>query len=100
MSDNLPSSTTFFSQIMNSNKIVGLHLFRCNREVSMVNLPNVSHLILIDSLDSLNCYSLSLNIRSIQIILYYQSLPCTTMDWTALRALLYNMRIPPNDTSC
>ena len=111
MSNNLASSTTLFSQIMSSNKIVELHLYRCNREVSM-DLPNVSHLILIDSLYSLNCYSLSLNIRSIQIILHYQCLASTTVDWTilcalstlpllkSLRILLYNMRIPPDDTSC
>ena len=111
MSDNLASSTTFFPQIMSSNKIVELHLYRCNGQVSM-NIPNISHLILIDSLDSLNCYSLSLNIRSIQIILHYQSLPFTTVDWTALcvlstlpllkslHILLYDMRIPPDDTSC
>ena len=111
MSDNHVSSTTFFSQIMSSNKIVELHLYRCNRQVS-IDLPNVSHLLLIDSLDSLNCNSLSLNIRSIHIILHYQSLPFTTVDWTALRALstlpllkslrvlLYDMRIPPDDTSC
>ena len=111
VSDNLASSTTFFSQIMSSNKIVELHLYRCNRKISM-DLPNVSHLILIDSLDSLNCYSLSSNIRSIQIILHYQSLLFTTVDWTtlcalstlpllkSLRILLYDMRIPPDDASC
>ncbi|CAF2835867.1 unnamed protein product [Rotaria sp. Silwood2] len=50
MSDNLPSSITFLSQIVSSNKIRELHLYRCNRQISM-NLPNVSHLILVDSLD-------------------------------------------------
>ncbi|CAF4861796.1 unnamed protein product, partial [Rotaria sp. Silwood1] len=111
MSDNLASSTSFFSQIMSSNKIVELHLYRCNRQVSM-NLPNVSHLILIDSLDSLNSTSLSLNIRSIQIILHYECLSFAAGDWTALhslstlpllnslRIILYSMRIPPDDTNC
>ncbi|CAF4110932.1 unnamed protein product, partial [Rotaria sordida] len=111
MSDNLASSTSFFSQIMSSNKIMELHLYRCNRQVSM-NLPNVSHLILIDSLDSLNSSSLSLNIRSIQIILHYQCLSFAGGDWTALhslstlpllnslRIILYGMHIPPDDTNC
>ncbi|CAF1480215.1 unnamed protein product [Rotaria sp. Silwood1] len=111
MSDNLASSATLFPQLMTSNKIVELHLFRCNRQVSM-HLPNVSHLVLIDSLDSLNSCSLSLNIRSIQIILHYECLRLATGDWTALHSLsilpllkslrifLYGMHIPPDDTSC
>ncbi|UJR13321.1 hypothetical protein I4U23_000339 [Adineta vaga] len=96
---------------MSSNNIVELHLFRCNRETS-IDLPNVSHLNLIDSLDSLHCNLFSLNIRSVQIILHYECLCFAPVDWTTLRALstlpllksfrilLYDMRIPPDDTSC
>jgi hypothetical protein len=77
-----------------------------------MNLPNVSRLILIDSLDSLNSSSLSLNIRFIQIVLNYECLHFASGDWTALRALstlpllnslrviLYGMHIPPDDTNC
>ncbi|UJR13317.1 hypothetical protein I4U23_000335 [Adineta vaga] len=76
-----------------------------------MNLPNVSHLNLIDSLDSLHYSSLSLNIRSIQIILHYEFLHFATDDWSSLRALstlpllkslhilLYGMHIPPNSKS-
>ncbi|CAF2487096.1 unnamed protein product [Rotaria sp. Silwood2] len=111
MSDNLPSSTTFFSQIMSPNKIVELHLLRCNRQVS-ANLPNLTNLILTDSLDSLNTCLFSRNIRSIQITLHHQSFRYTPVDWIALstlsnlpllsslRILLYAMYISPDDTSC
>ncbi|CAF4959241.1 unnamed protein product [Rotaria sp. Silwood1] len=111
MSDNLPSSTTFFSHLISSNEIVELHLLRCDRQVS-VNLPNIRHLILTDSLDSLNSSQLLRNIRSIQITLHHQCTSFATCDWTALRKLsslpelnslrmlLYNMHIPPDDTSC
>ncbi|CAF4968444.1 unnamed protein product [Rotaria sp. Silwood1] len=111
MSDNLPSCTTFLSQIVSSNKIRELHLYRCNRQISM-NLPYVSHLILVDSLDSLNSKSLPLNIRSIQIIVHYECLHFATTDWTALRILsslpllkslrilLYDIHNSPDDASC
>jgi hypothetical protein len=111
MSGNLLSSATFFSQVVSSNKIVELNLYRCNGQIS-IDLPNVSHLNLVDSLDSLNSSSLSLNIRSIQIILHHESLPFATGDWTALhtlstlpllkslRIVLYGMHTPPDNTSC
>lgn len=110
MSDNLPSCTTLLSHMMFPNKIVDLQLFRCKRQVSM-NLPNVSHLNLIDSLDALRSNSLPFNVRSIQIVLHHECLRFSTDDWTILRALstlpllkslrilLYDMRIPPDDTS-
>ncbi|CAF4470419.1 unnamed protein product [Rotaria socialis] len=108
---NLPSSATFFSHLISSNEIFELHLLRCDRQVSM-NLPNLRHLILTDSLDSLNSFQLSKNIRSIQITLHHQCTNFATCDWTALRklsslpelnslrVLLYNMHISPDDTSC
>ncbi|CAF2725237.1 unnamed protein product [Rotaria sp. Silwood2] len=111
MSDNVPSSTSLFSKIMSSNKIVELNLYRCNRNISM-NLPNLNHLSLIDSIDSLNSCSLSTNIRSIQIVLHYECLRFASGDWTdlrrlsilpllkSLRILLYGMHIPPDSTDC
>ncbi|CAF1271985.1 unnamed protein product [Adineta ricciae] len=110
MSDNLPSCSTLLSNVIFPNKIVELQLFRCNRHVSM-NLPNVSHLNLIDSLDSLRSNSLPFNVRTIQIVLHHECLHFATDDWTILRALstlpllkslrilLYDMRIPPDHTS-
>ncbi|CAF2781648.1 unnamed protein product [Rotaria sp. Silwood2] len=110
MSHNLPSSIPFFSHIVSSNQITELHLLRCDREIS-VNLPSVTHPILIDSLDSLNSGSFSSNIRFVQITLLYDCLPFAKGDWTALHCLsilpqlhsphvlLYDMRTPPDDTS-
>ena len=111
MSDNLASSVAFLPHIMSSNQIVELHLLRCDRQI-FLNLPSLSHLILIDSLDSLNSCTLLTNIQSIQIILHYQYLRFGNNDWTvlrtlstlprliSLRVLLYNMRISPDATSC
>ncbi|CAF1400667.1 unnamed protein product [Adineta steineri] len=111
VSDNLASPASFFPQIMSSNRIMELRLYRCNRQVSM-NLSNVSHLILIDGLDSLNSSLLSLNIRSIQIILHHECLRFAADDWTALhtlstlpllnslRIILYGMHSPPDGTNC
>ncbi|CAF4001642.1 unnamed protein product [Rotaria sp. Silwood1] len=73
MSGHLPSSTILFSPITSPNKIVELHLLRCHRQIC-VNLPNLTNLILTDSLDSLNSYSFS-NFRF------------TTVDWIALSTL-------------
>ncbi len=111
MSDNLPSSVAFLPHIMSSNQIVELHLLGCNRQISL-NLPSLSRLILIDSLDSLNSCTLLTNIQSIQIILHHQYLCFGNDDWTILRTLstlprlislrvvLYDMRVPPDDASC
>ena len=111
MSDNISVSTNILSHVMSSDQIVELDLFRCDRQVSF-DFPLVTHLILIDSLDSLNSRSLSTNIRSIQLILHHECLTFTSGDWTALRTLsnlpllnslrvlLYNMLNPPDDTSC
>ena len=108
MSDNLPSPASIFSHVMHPNQIVELHLFRCDRKLA-VNLPNLKHLVLTHSLDSLNSSSLSRNIRSIQITLYHQCLHFANLDWTvltklsslpllnSLRVLLYDMHIPPNE---
>ena len=110
MSDNLPSPASIFSHVMHPNQIVQLHLFRCDRKL-VVNLPNLRHLVLTDSLDWLNTPFLSTNIRSIQITLYHQCLRFTNIDWTvltklsglpllnSLRILLYDMRISPDDES-
>lgn len=110
MSDNIPPFIALLSDVMSSNQIVELHLCRCNRQISF-NLPMVTHLTLVDSLDSLNSRSLSTNIRSIQIILHQECRAFTNGDWTALRAVsalpllkslrvyLYDMRTPPNHTS-
>jgi hypothetical protein len=96
---------------MFSNQIVELHLIGCNRQISL-NFPSLSRLILIDSLDSLNSCTLLTNIQSIQIILHRQYLCFGNDDWTILRILstlprlnslrvvLYDMRVPPDDTSC
>lgn len=95
---------------MHPNQIVELHLFRCDRKI-VVNLSNLRHLVLTDSLDSLNTSSLLTNIRSIQITVYHQYLRFANIDWTvltklsglpllnSLRILLYNMRISPDDQS-
>ncbi|CAF1375226.1 unnamed protein product [Rotaria sordida] len=111
MSDNISSFAAFLSHVISSNRIVELHLFRCDRQISL-NLPMVTHLTLIDSLDALNARSLSTNIRSIQIILHHECLDFASGNWTALRVLstlpllnslrvlLYNMLNPPDDTSC
>jgi len=73
MSDNIPSPATLLSHVMSPNQIVELHLLRCDRQISL-NLPIVTHLTLIDSLDALNTRLLSTNIRSIRIILHCQCL--------------------------
>ncbi len=111
VSDNIAVSIDVLSHIMSSDQIVELDLFRCDRQVSL-DFPFATHLILIDSLDSLNSRSLSTNIRSIQLILHHECLAFTSGDWTALRMLsnlpllnslrviLYNMLNPPDDTSC
>jgi hypothetical protein len=111
MSDNLPSFVTFLPHIISSNQIVELHLFRCDRQIS-VNLPTVSRLTLINSLDSLNSCTHLTNTQSIQIILDHQYFYLGNDDWTVLRTLstlprlislrivLYDMRDSPNDTSC
>jgi hypothetical protein len=111
VSDNLPSFAAFLPHIISSNQIVELHLFRCDRQ-SSVNLPSVSRLILTDSLDSLNGCRYLTNLQSIQIILHYRSHRFGNDDWTvlrtistlprlfSLRVLLYNMRIPLDDTTC
>lgn len=111
ISDNIPSSAILLPHVMSLNKIIGLRLYRCNRQISL-KLPMVTHLTLIDSLDSLNSRSLSTNIRSIQIILHHPCLDFTNGDWIALRTLsalpvlkslrvlLYDMLNPPDDTSC
>ena len=110
MSDNLPSPASIFSHIVNPTQIIELHLLRCDRQI-VVNLPNLRHLILINSLDSLNSFSLSTNIRSIQITVYHQCLHFANIDWTvltklsslpllnSLRILLYNMGISLDDQS-
>jgi hypothetical protein len=111
MSDNLPSFVAVLPYIMSSNEIVELHLLGCDRNVSL-NFPFVSRLILTDSLDSLNNCTLLTNIQSIQITLHYRCLRFGNDDWTVLRTLstlprlkslrilLYDMRVPPNDTTC
>ncbi|CAF4017623.1 unnamed protein product [Rotaria sp. Silwood2] len=74
-------------------------------------LPNNQLFQTSDSLDSLNSGSFSSNIRFVQITLLYDCLPFAKGDWTALHCLsillqlhslhvlLYDMRIPPDDTS-
>jgi hypothetical protein len=111
VSDNVPSLAAFLPCIMSSNQIVEVHLLGCDRKVSL-NVPFMSRLILTDSLDSLNNFTHSTNIQSIQIILHYRCLRFGNDDWTVLRTLstlprlkslrllLYDMRDPPNDTSC
>ncbi|CAF3361268.1 unnamed protein product [Rotaria sp. Silwood2] len=91
MSDNIPSSATLLSHVMSWNQIVELHLFRCDSQISF-NLPMVTHLTLIDSLNALNtCFTgddwIALHILS--------TLPLLNSS----RVLLYDMRNPTNDTS-
>lgn len=95
---------------MSANQIVELHLFNCDRQISL-NFPVLSRLTLTNSFDSLNSCSLFTNIRSIQINLI-QCRDFPSIDWTTLRTLstlplltslrfvLYDMHIPPDDTSC
>ncbi|CAM4978380.1 unnamed protein product [Rotaria socialis] len=109
--DNHPSPTTFFSHIMISNQVTELRLSKCDK-TTPINLSNVTHLILTDSLDSLNSCSLSTSIRSIQITLHHKWLNLGNDDWNAfrklstlpmlksLRVLLRNMHTPPDDASC
>ncbi|CAF4315515.1 unnamed protein product [Rotaria sp. Silwood2] len=109
--DNHPSPTTFFSHIVISNQVTELRLSQCDKKTS-VNLSNITHLILTDSLDSLNNCSLSTRIRSIQITLNHKWLRFGNDDWNAfrrlstlpmlksLRVLLRGMHTPPDDTSC
>ncbi|CAF4703699.1 unnamed protein product [Rotaria sp. Silwood2] len=111
ISNNFPSLATSFPHIMFSNQVIELHLSRCDRQIS-VNLPTIDHLIITDSLDSLNSCFLSRNIRSIQITLNHEHLHLARNDWSdlptlstlpflkSLRILLYGMNNPPNDTSC
>ena len=111
MSDNLPSSVSLLSGIIFSNQIVEMHLFRCDREISL-NFPSLSRLVLVDSLDVLNNLTSLINIQSIQIALHYQFLCFGNDNWAVLRVLstlprlaslrvvLYNMRTPPNDANC
>ncbi|CAF0882969.1 unnamed protein product [Rotaria sordida] len=82
MSDNISSSATLLFRVMSSNHIVKLHLFRCDRQISL-NLPMITYPTIIDSLDALNTQLIATNIRSIQIILHYQCLNFTSDDWTA-----------------
>ncbi|CAF1222618.1 unnamed protein product [Rotaria sordida] len=111
MSDNISTSANLLSYVISSNQIVELCLSRCDRQVSF-NLPMVSHLTLIDSLDALNTHSLLTNVRSIQIVFHHECLNFAIGDWTSLRILadlpllnslrvvLYNMLSPPNNSSC
>ncbi|CAF3366082.1 unnamed protein product [Rotaria sp. Silwood2] len=111
ISNNFPSLATSFPHIMFSKQVIELHLSRCDRQIS-VNLPTIDHLIITDSLDSLNSCFLSRNIRSIQITLNHEHLHLARNDWSdlptlstlpflkSLRILLYGMNNPPNDTSC
>ncbi|CAF2577417.1 unnamed protein product [Rotaria sp. Silwood2] len=111
MSDNISTSASLLSYVISSNQIVELCLSRCDRQVSF-NLPMVSHLTLIDSLDALNTHSLLTNVRSIQIVFHHECLDFAIGDWTSLRTLadlpllnslrvvLYNMLSPPNNSSC
>ncbi len=111
LSDNIPSLTTSFPHVMPSNQVVELHLSRCDEQMS-VKLPTFDHLIITDSLDSLNSCLFSRNIRSIQITLNQEHLHFVRNSWAdlptlstlpflkSLRILLYGMNIPPNDTSC
>ncbi|CAF3343288.1 unnamed protein product [Rotaria sp. Silwood1] len=110
ISNNFPSLATSFPHIMSSNKVVELHLSRCDRELS-VNLPIFDHLIITDSLDLLNKCCFSRNIRSIQITLNQEYIHLARNDWNdlpilstlpflnSLRILLYDMNVPPNDIS-
>ncbi|CAF3968982.1 unnamed protein product [Rotaria sordida] len=110
ISNNFPSLATSFPHIMSSNKVVELHLSRCDRELS-VNLPIFDHLIITDSLDLLNKCCFSRNIRSIQITLNQEYIHLARNDWNdlpilstlpflnSLRILLYDMNVPPNDVS-
>jgi hypothetical protein len=112
ISDNFPSFIAFLPHVVSSNRIAELDLLGCDRQIS-VNLPtHVSRLILTDSLDSLNSCSRLTNIQSIQITLNRECLHFVSGDWTAfrilstlpllisLRVLLYDMDVPPDDTSC
>jgi len=51
--ENLPSTIALLPHIMSPNQIVELHLFGCDKEIS-VNFSNLSRLTLTDSLNSLN----------------------------------------------
>ncbi|CAF1345840.1 unnamed protein product [Rotaria sordida] len=111
ISNNFPSLSISFPHIISSNQVVELHLSRCDRQIS-VNLPTFDYLIITDSLDSLNSWFFSINIRSIQITLNHEHLHLARNDWNdlptlstlpflkSLRILLYGINIPPNDTIC
>ncbi|CAF1006048.1 unnamed protein product [Rotaria sordida] len=111
IADNIPSLTTLLPHIMSSNHVVELHLSQCDEQISS-NLTIFDHLILTDSFDSLNNWSYSRYIRSIQITLNYEHLHLARNDWAdlrtlstipflnSLRILLYGMVIPPDDISC
>ena len=103
ISDNLPSPVGIFSHMVNPNQIIELRLLRCDRQI-VVNLPNLRHLILTNSLDALNSSSLSTNIRSIQITVYHQCLRFANTEWTVLTKLsslpmLNSLRISVDDQS-
>ncbi|CAF3339028.1 unnamed protein product [Rotaria sp. Silwood2] len=111
IADNIPSLTTLLPHIMSSNHMVELHLSQCDEQISS-NLTIFDHLILTNSFDSLNNWSYSRYIRSIQITLNYEHLHLARNDsadlrtlstfsfLNSLRILLYGMDVPPNDISC
>ena len=98
------------SPIMCPDRIEELNLFDCDRSLSL-KFPSVVHLNLIGSFDALHsCSSVSLNIRSITIVMNQPDVQAA--HWTNLRVLnalprlhsvrvlMYDILVCPDDIGC
>jgi hypothetical protein len=97
--------------VVSVDRIHELDLSYCNVPIRL-SLPALRHVTLTNSFSSLNSLDLfSTNVRSIHIILYYQSTNFVAPNWTTLHALsslksltslrmiLYNMKKTLDDTA-
>ncbi len=84
--EKLPSTIALLPHIKSPNQIVELHLFGCDKEIS-VNFLNLSPRTLTDSLNSLNSLTNIINIQFIQFILHCRYVRFGNDGWTVLRTV-------------
>jgi hypothetical protein len=100
------------SSILCPDRIEELHLFDCDRSLSL-QLPLLVHINLIGSFDALQTYpSVSMNIQSITIVMDQPDVQSATGHWTDLRVLnalprlhsvrvlMYDILVCPDDVGC
>jgi hypothetical protein len=100
------------SAIMCADRIEELHLFDCDRSLSL-ELPSLVHVNFIESFDALqSCPSVSMNIQSITIVMNQPDVQSASVHWTDLhvfnalprlhsvRVLMYDIRVCPDDVGC